>query len=711
MQNILEKFFEYLYDETFEDGATYFASQSQIPLTLFCSSFLMAKHKVEISYAYSESRALYKKAAEAIRSMDAELFISLAEFADLQAAILRIDRGIYTGYASLMSESAYELQAKTESILKILDNVNIDSSNPCYRVLQDNLVEKVKEDNIYAKAVIVVAEAYLSRWNKSDNLDIKLNFVQNAVIQLEEMGNERLASDLAPHIHVIKRFEDRRGNDGKLFIKNGKVAFYYYGTLDYRIREEFNSVLLKISKGDADLSVKLEELLGSNTMVAEEMTDIWSGLASIEFIDTYKFRLNNIKIASFRKIENLEADVELKYYTMGIFEIKISFLIDNDYLLQNADGLSLSALRHLQSLGTPFALDENIMVENSDEKYQYLAEYVDTKFEKLGINIVDLLQGSPDVALLPEKKAITYNSEQNRFALVRINQIVEDFGDRVVRLHLQDFEKHFQYKALVMPVREVRSAIDNWIMYDSHVIDENLASIRYNESEWLSLNLHHGVVALLEQPVWVFDQAIESIEVALAVLNLLNLSNIQASTQLKNISKGKENIEVSLKAKKLKGLKTRLESEIGQLDDFKEHLTNLLETVEAGSMMTYPDHTIFMEELFRTISLEKQKKKALTLQTELKDKRSKSMETIKKINEAVAFSQQKVIKLVVSIASVFITLGSLIDLFQLWNDSKSIQSLGLADTDGNFKLYFVLVLAVASTFWLVYDNYIRDKKE
>ena len=44
-QNILEKFFEYLYDETFEDGATYFASQSQIPLTLFCSSFLMAKLK------------------------------------------------------------------------------------------------------------------------------------------------------------------------------------------------------------------------------------------------------------------------------------------------------------------------------------------------------------------------------------------------------------------------------------------------------------------------------------------------------------------------------------------------------------------------------------------------------------------------------------------------------------------------------------------
>ena len=711
MQNTLDKFFEYLDDEAFEEGSTYFSSQSKTSLTLFCSSFLKAKHIVEISYSYAKARTLYAQAAEAIRSMEVGLFRSLAEYADLQAAILKIDRGIYTGYAPLMSESAQELKAKTESILNILSIVNADKSDPCYRVLQENLVAKVKADNIYANAIILVAKLYLDRWKISDDLEAKLILVQNAVTELEEMGNERLASDLAPHIHVIKRFEDRRGNEGKLFIKNGEVAFYYYSTLDYRVREEFNTVLSKINKGDGKLSARLEELLGSISMVAEEMTDIWSGLASIEFIDTYKFRLNNVKIAKFREVENLEADVELKYYTMGVFEIKISFLIDNDYLAQDSEGLSLSALRHLQSLGTPFALDEKIMVENLDEQYEYLAEYVDAKFEKLDTNIVELLEDSPDVELLPDKKALTCNSEQNRFTLVRINQIVENFGDRVVRLRSEDFEKHFQYKALVMPVREVRSAIDNWIMYDSEVIDQNLAGIRYNESEWLSMNLHQGVVALLEQPVWVFDQAIESVEVASAVLNLLNLSNVQASTQLKNVSKRKEEVDVTLKAKELKSLRARLESEIGQLDEFKAHLSNLLETVEAGSMMTYPDHTIFMEKLFKTISLERQKKKAVALQAELKDKRSKSMETIKKINEAVAYSQQKVIKLVVSIASVFIALGSLVDLFQLWSDSKSIKSLGLEDTDGDFKLYFVLILASASTFWLVYDNYIRDKKE
>lgn len=396
---------------------------------------------------------------------------------------------------------------------------------------------------------------------------------------------------------------------------------------------------------------------------------------------------------------------------MGLFEMKISFLIDNDYLKQDSEGLSLSALRHLQSLGTPFALDEEIRVEGINEQYQYLSEYTDRRFEKLGENIIILLDDSDDVALLPEKQALTYNTEQNRFTLVRINQIVESFGERVVRLHSQDFKKHFQYKALVMPVREVRSAIDNWIMYDSEVIDKNLAGIRYNESEWLSMNLHQGVIALLEQPVWVFDQAIESVEVASGILNLLSLSNIQASTQLKNIAKRKEAVDMSLNAKELKDLRQRLEAEIGQLDEFKLHLVNLLETVEAGSMMTYPDHTILMERLFETIVLERHEKKALSLQGQLKDKRAKGMESIKKINEAVAQSQQKAIQVIVSIASVFLALGSLTDMFQLWSNSKTVQSIGLDDTDGDFKLSFVLILAVVSTLWLVYDSYIRDKKE
>jgi len=717
LKGTLEKFFWYWNEETFEEGAANMAvqecSSDLEKLKNFCSKFLEAKNIVEISYAYAKARKLYNEAAQSIRSMQSDLFVSLAEFADMQAAILRIDRGIYTGYAPLMSSSAKELKLKTESILELLSDEAKSTTDENYRVLKENLYEKVSEDKIYADAIIIVAELYLDRWKISDNLDFKLAEVQNAVEELEAAGNERLASDLAPHIHVIKRFEDRRAKEGKLFIKNGEVAFYYYGSLDYRIREEFNATLKAASEPNSPMAQELQSILGSTQMVSEEMSDIWSGLSSEEFINTYKFRLHPLKIDGFREVETLEADVELKYYTMGVFEMKISFLIDNDYLEQDPEGLSLSGLRHLQSLGTPFALDEKIVVKNQnneDISYEDIAEYVDDRFNMVSENIVSLFSKTPKIELLKDKKALTFDTEQSRFTLIRINQIVENFGDRVVRLRSQDFEKHFQYKALVMPVREVRSAIDNWIMYDSVVIDENLSGIRYNESEWFSINLHSCVVGLLEQPVWVFDQAVESAEVASAIVNLLNLSNTQAAEQLKRLNQPKEMIKSDLPSKDLIKKKKLMELEIRELDEFKLHLSNLLETVEAGSMMTYPDHTILMEKIFKEMHLDVFKKKALTLQAGLKDKRSKSMELIKKINDAVAYSQQKMIKLVVSIASVFIALGSLVDMFQLWSDAEMIKDLGLSDPSGNIKLIFVLTLAIASTSWLIYDNYLRDKK-
>lgn len=713
MRETLEQFFEYLNGEDFEEGATCMDPDGEggelEKLKFFCSLFLEAKNIVEISYSYADARALYTKASQSIRDMESNVFGVLAEYADMQAAILHIDRSIYTGYAPQMKKAAQVLKEKTELILSHLDIDIVDDSHECYGILTDNLVSKVEEDKVYAYAIMVVADLYLDRWKTTPDLDIKLALVQSAVEKLESAGNERLASDLAPHIHVIKRFEDRRAKEGKLFIKNGEVSFYYYASLDYRIREELNTSLKTASDGDNALSKKLEEVLGSMAMISEEMSDIWSGFSSLEFVDTYKFVFNNLKILKFREIENFEAAVELKYYTMGVFELKVSFCIDKEYLLQDKEGMSLSALRHLQTLGTPFSLDEVMKVEEVNESYAYISEYADAKFAQLQEDILILLAGHKDLALLPEKKALTFNTEQNRFTVTRVNQIVESFGEYSQRLRSSEFKNHFQYKALVMPVREVRSAIDNWIMYDSSVIDENLAGIRYNESEWLSLNLHSCMVGLLEQPVWVFDQAIESAEVALAVYNLLNLSNTQASTQLSNIKKAKEVVDSKLRAKELGQLKEKVEAEIDQLDEFKVHMSNLLETVEAGSMMTYPDHTIFMEKVFDTIALERQTKKSQKLQMALKDSRSKSMELIKKINDAVVYSQQKVIKLVVSIASVFIALGSLVDMFQLWSDSTTIKSMGLDDASGDMKLEFVLVLAITSTGWLIYDNYFRAK--
>jgi len=126
--------------------------------------------------------------------------------------------------------------------------------------------------------------------------------------------------------------------------------------------------------------------------------------------------------------------------------------------------------------------------------------------------------------------------------------------------------------------------------------------------------------------------------------------------------------------------------------------------------MTYPDHTLFMEKIFETLDLQKQKKKALLLQDQLKEKRSRFKEKIEKINETVALKQQKFIQFAVSIVSVFFALGSLNDMFEIWTNATWVKSMELADSEGNYRLVLVLFLAIISIVWLV-KNYLREKNE
>lgn len=697
MQDALKKFFEFLEDEEFEHGAKEFESLEATSLHSFCFNFLSAKHIVETSYEYSKAKSLYQKAANALRDQRDETLQALSAYAQMQGAILKIDRAIYTAYAPLMREAAEELQIKSSSILDLLQECDFASVDAFYT----DFIKKVNQDNLYANAIIIVAELYLDRWKKNDNLEQRLQTVQDALSQLEEAGNERLASDLAPHIHVIRRFDEKRGKSGKLFIRNGEVSFYYYATLDYKVREAFNKLLESTNDPYEALYRNQKSLLKTQQLIKEEMTDIWSGLASEEFINTYKFILPAIRIQNFREMESLSADVEIKYYTMGVFELKLSTYIDKEYLQELEDGMSLSALRHLQSLGTPFALDEKITLDRSEESFPFLADFADKCFEQLTSEIFQSLKKE---SLKEKASLLHFNTEQNRFTLVRINHIVEKLDSVSRRLAPENFQEHYQYKALVMPVREVRSAIDNWIMYDASVADKNIAGLRYNESEWLSLNLYQSVIALLEQPVWVFDQAIESVEVALSILNLLSLSNVEIQAELKSP------LDLNIQEKELKDQRALLDIEIENLDDFSLHLKNLLETVEAGSMMTYPDHTLFMEKIFETLDLQKQKKKALLLQDQLKEKRSRFKEKIEKINETVALKQQKFIQFAVSIVSVFFALGSLNDMFEIWTNATWVKSMELADSEGNYRLVLVLFLAIISIVWLV-KNYLREKNE
>ena len=709
MSASLRKFFDFLDEEDFQKGADYFAKEAGLPdtrrleeadlfeeagrktkeerLPLFCAAFLAAKEIVEISYSYGRASTLYTCAAELLDGENPVPKLKpLADFARLQALILKIDRGIYTGFALQMDEGARELAQLTESLLEELGSGRSDP------LLQEKLQEKLEETAIYADAIRVTAGCYLDRWNPPDDFTDRIEQIEKSVERLEDLGNRRLASDLEAHIHVLKKFLEARGENGKLHLKDGEVTFYYHAAVDYDLRNDLNDFLKRAADGDETAKAKLDTVLGKTPMVAEMMGDIWSGLSSEEYIDTYRFELGPLQIEEFRDIGTLEAECTLRYYTMGVFELRIAFAIDRDHNRHaNTPGISVTALRHLQSLGTPFALDETIWFH--EEKWSYLLDFVRNRFETLRNNIKRLT--IPDIP--EEREVIAFDPSQKRHTLVRINHIDELFPDgRRQRIHPADFCRHFQFKAIVMPVREVRTAIDNWILYDDRYIPENIAGIRYNASEWMSVDPYSSLVALLEQPVWVFDQAIETVEVAVVVLNMLQLSNDFAAAQMEILQRTEEEEEEP--ADRIR----TLERQIATLDRFRDHLSAMLETVAAGTLMTYPDHTALMERILKLLHLERAKERTFKMQAHLQEIRRKRLEAIKRLNEKIFVTQQKVIKLFVSIATVFITLGSLSDLFQIWQNSETIKNYGLL-LSGDMKLIVVLVLASVAIVWLLYD--------
>ncbi len=709
MEEIVHSFFDYLKRERFEEGYDFMqdllhkgkTDAQQKALLTYGKNFLKAKDIVETSYRYAEATQLYNDAASAIAHLDPK-FSFLRDFALLQAAILQIDRGIYTGNARLMQKAANDLYTNASDIKRKLHFIGTDEK--LSSIIALNLEEKANEDIIYAEAIRLIAKLYLHRWEEYESFHKDLNRIETSLEKLENTGNKRLASDLAPHLHILKRFQQRRGNDGKLFVEDGEISFYYYASLDPSLRQPYNELLKQaLDERNTQIEEILEEVLQTVRIVSEEMGDIWFGLESISYIDTYAFGFQNITIKNFRQEGDKTANVTLRYYTMGVFELKITFEAD---LLQQTQ-ISLTAMRHLLSLATPFALDEKI--HHPERTFSYIYEYAAYVFELVNERTKQFFEKTSTQMKFKENESIlTHNTIHNRFSLVRINRIVERNGERIKKLHPQDFHKHFQYKALAMPVREVRSTIDNWIMYDDSTLPHNIAPLRYNESEYFGIEPYHCVIALLEQPIWVFDQAVESAEVASAILHLLALSNIKTKQEIDNLQKIDTYTEPD--KKRLKKQKQLIEQSIEELDRFKEHITKLLETVEAGKMMTYPDHTAFIRELFEEIGLKTHKQKTLFLQKILKEKRSKKLENIKTIDAMIAYSQQKIIRIVVSIASVFITLGSLKDIFDLWGNSKTIQKIGWADFDGDIRLGIVLTLVGISTLWLIYDNYFLEKK-
>lgn len=688
----LARFFELLNDEAFDDGRREARAETraqypdtfplieqleQLPdevmlpaemgaeerLLCFSASYFTARSTIESSYRYSHAVQLIERAVEALQGLEGDVderFISaVCGFARLQNAICDIDRGIYNSIALTMAEASAQLGDGVDELLQLRPSL----SDQAATLFDDYLAPQLAAYRHYADAIESIAALYQLRWGEGEGLqraiDEHLPAVEQALRELKKMGANIMATDLAPHLPVLRRFAERQQTQGsgKLCIEEGQLRIAYFAPLHHNLLRPCAGLMAETLAVDGEQGLSLHGL-GASSLESEPMSDIWSGLAARDFVDTYSWQLPSLSLP-FRDGE-LGFEVELTYLSMGVFVLNLSAGLSQ---------LSVSGLRHAMSLGTPYALDETISWGESGQYFDFLEDFSGHIFNQLQSELTRHLGGE----LPTGASALHWDSADNRYISVRLERVVSGEGEQWHELDAQALQQHTAYPAIALPLREVRSAIDDWILRPAPDAAENLSPLRYNENELMVVQRHGAVIALLQQPDWVREQAVESVEVAAAITNLFQVTNTVLGRHIRHLAvEGpQESGEGSRKSlKRLRVHRDEMEAELNNLNRFERDIHWLLDIIQAGSMMTFPDHTKLMRAVFAEMEFERLRQRTHEILAEVKEVHQQTMDEVSRIYDQLKNHMARRMNRILSAAMFLVSIAALKDLFDLFNEAE-----------------------------------------
>ena len=177
--------------------------------------------------------------------------------------------------------------------------------------------------------------------------------------------------------------------------------------------------------------------------------------------------------------------------------------------------------------------------------------------------------------------------------------------------------------------------------------DDNLAGIRYNKSEFISVSRNQSFSALLSHPIWVKAQAQESIIFCAAISHMLDLTSdkfLQLHSLAQNTSE-----DVSSK---------QLRADYVALQNVESYIINLLSTIEGGYIMSYADHSEFVSRALDKFDLHK-------TQSHLRDvlERSKQQKSLKMAE--IDRRYKTWIKRAITLGTAFLSISALAQVIEV----------------------------------------------
>lgn len=713
---LLEKFFQFIQSEDFEQCFHWVKTESQLQaspvqsliahleedpvvaitdgeelaeqdkLLLFCGCYSYARYLVEESNWYSTAETLVRSSIIALDLLSSAPINSILKtFAAIQIDICSIDRGIYTGQEWLMAQAAENITQQLATVSSFSGQFDEEHS----LLLSKYLEKEFHAYRHFSEGVGLVAELYRIRWQEPAVLAEKMAtskpLFQAAVDALSAAGREIMGTDLAALWHPLVFFSEKRTTgSGELIVERGAIRMSYFATLNHVVTRKLRKELSDIVSERASEHHLHFQQWSCGLPQRNVLNDIWGGIAQ-DFEDVYSWNLPELSMP-FRDRENngkqLLFAVQLIYYPMGIFALHFRSPLND---------VSATGVRHAMSLGTPFAMDQEMCWNNED--VGLLDEFVDERFNELDEMLTTYFDQIPDFDYLCEndESLLQFNTVENRFVATRIDTVVESADGGRRGLSARDFKDHIAYPAFVLPQRELRSSVDDWCLRTIPSNQENINVDCYNQDEFLYTNRHECVLGLLEQPSWAIKQCAEMMDVAAVITNMFHLTNTQLSSQLtRSLAQEDDSPEgETTSLKKLKEKIQNLEDEREGLRQFIQDTHWLLDLINAGRMMTFPDHARMVKKVFHHMDFENLHKQTQENLTKIHHRQEENIAETAGVYKQLQNRMNKRLTHTLSGVMALISVGTFKDIFDILNRNQ----LGI-EISGNLQCSIIAFFSV-----------------
>ncbi len=666
--DILELYFEEEYESIIlccdEEIKRKELFETSLNIILGIKKFAEANDEWEKSYNYysiieklDQSIQFFNDLFDELKDHELILVKSFSALSEVVKRAVEVENGLIGNNPQKMAKYAKEAANISKKTLELYPE-EIDAKS-----ILSKMKDKLEEYYYYQAGMAEYAETIFLQTTDPKQFNAEYNDrilkLNNFVIKLKELGSVIPYTEVNAFLqNLIQKKAIIDKNDPQILITDSfhvlSLSVYIGGDFaNYILNEYAKEPIEEISK----------KLFNSKVSIVaagiDGLDDFLQTTIGSEYADNFHLILEEGTLEF--KGHTLKFQPEFYIRRFGIAIITFSFDL-NDF------NLNVSDLRTLQQLVSPQT--GTTVISWNDEKYD--------KLEKICIELEDLLinfhKGWKQTSKTLEDfhmDKVPREHERTWFSRILIRKIClkNSFNGTTEPVnHYKDLQRSPDFKGIVIPLFEGRSALDDWIQ-KSEKPWTNLAEIRNHEVDLIIQTRHNLIVFMPDDPDWIIQQIMACARLVNEISTLIISFDIMAekvrSSLILQVQEAKRSLE-QVKISKMTDAITKIRKRSIEITEFELLALQSIQLLRNQGTLRFFDHSEFMTTLIDNTGIDPIVQSLEQKLNMVKESQKGIVRTaddiLSKYNEKVSQSQQRLIKVVTLLIAGFAQI-SLLDSF------------------------------------------------